>query len=69
MSKYQNFIGIDIGKFNFVVSLHGSKKIQEYENSSFGIKTFLKDFIRELPTSLVIVETTGGYEMKLLLTQ
>ena len=68
MSKYQNFIGIDIGKFTFVVSLHGCKKTQDYENSPCGIKTFLKNFKRELPTSLVILETTGGYEMQLLLT-
>lgn len=68
MSKYQNFIGIDIGKFNFVVGLHTNKKSQEYENNPKGIKAFLKDFKHELPSSLVVLETTGGYEMKLLLT-
>lgn len=68
MSQYQNFIGIDIGKFTFVVTLHGSKQIHEYENTEAGIKDFLKNFKRELPNSLVILETTGGYEMRLLLT-
>lgn len=68
MSKYQNFIGIDIGKFDFVVTLHGSNRIQNYENAPLGIKAFFKDFKREFPTSLVVLETTGGYEMKLLLT-
>lgn len=68
MSQYQNFIGIDIGKFSFVATLHGNKKVQDYENSPFGIKTFLKDFKRELPSALVVLETTGGHEMRLLLT-
>lgn len=68
MSPYQNFIGIDIGKFNFVASLHELKKVQDYENSHAGIKNFLKDFKRELPHSLIVLETTGGHEMQLLLT-
>ena len=67
MSKYQNFIGIDIGKFNFVAALHGSSKTREYENTPAGLKEFRKDFRRELPTALVVLETTGGYEMKVLL--
>ena len=68
MSQYQNYIGIDIGKFNFVATLHGGKKIHEYENTHAGIKGFLKDFKRELPNALVVLETTGGYEMRILLT-
>ncbi len=67
MSKYQNFIGIDIGKFSFVAALHGSKKVREYENNHKGMKAFIKDFQRELPTSLIVLETTGGYEMKFLI--
>lgn len=68
MSKYQNFIGIDIGKFNFVAALHDSKKVRDYENNYRGMKAFIKDFQRELPTSLIVLETTGGYEMKFLIT-
>src|SRR5689334_10011676 len=67
MSPYQNFIGIDIGKFNFVASFHEHKKVQNYANSPAGIKNFLKDFKYELPYSLIVLETTGGYEMRLLL--
>lgn len=67
MSKYHNFIGIDIGKFSFTVALHGHKEIQEFENTSIGIKAFLKAFKRELSQSLVVLEATGGYEMELLL--
>jgi transposase len=34
-------IGIDIGKYSFVVALHGNKKIDEYENTPSGIDEFL----------------------------
>lgn len=68
MSKYQNFIGIDIGKFNFVAALHGKKDTQSYDNNQLGIKTFLADFKQELTDSLIVLETTGGCEMSLLLT-
>ncbi len=68
MSLYNNYIGIDIGKFSFVVAVYGSKKTNEYENSSSGIKSFLNDFNNKLKTSLCILETTGGYEQRLLLT-
>jgi len=68
MSKYTNFIGIDIGKFNFVAALYGSSQTYEFENNSSGIAKFLKQFKPYLSESLVVLETTGGYEMKVLLT-
>jgi transposase len=68
MKEYTNFIGLDIGKFNFVVAVHGRKETKEYENNSIGIKLFLKDHKSILLTSLCILETTGGYETRLLLT-
>lgn len=68
MSIYHNFIGIDIGKFSFIVACHGKNNVKEYENTSSGISTFFKEFKRELPKSLVILEATGGYEMELLLS-
>lgn len=68
MSLYQNFIGIDIGKFSFVVALHDTKTVKEYDNNSQGIRAFMRDFKNKLPKSLVILETTGGYEMDLLLS-
>jgi len=67
MSLYQNFIGIDIGKFTFVVGMHNSKVVKEYENNSKGIRSFMRDSKSFLPSSLVVLETTGGYEMELLL--
>lgn len=66
MESYNNFIGIDIGKFNFVVAVHGKKSVKEYENTSSGIEQFMKDFRKELPQALCVLEPTGGYEMRLL---
>ena len=68
MKLYNNFIGIDIGKFSFVTSLQGSKKISEYENTPSGIADFIRDHKENLAESLCILETTGGYEMELLTT-
>jgi hypothetical protein len=42
MRLYNNFIGINIGKFTFVVALHGEKTTQEYANTLEGIQTRLK---------------------------
>jgi transposase len=67
MKSYNNFIGIDIGKFNFVVAIHGKKPVSEYGNTAEGIDQFLSDFRNELPGALCILEPTGGYEMRLLL--
>ena len=66
MAQYHNFIGIDIGKFNFVVSVHGHNDTKEYENSSSGIGEFFSDYAGVLDNSLCILETTGGYEIAVL---
>lgn len=68
MPLYNSYIGIDIGKFNFVVSVHSLKKTQEYTNDASGIKTFIKEQKSALKDGLCILETTGGHEMRLLLT-
>lgn len=60
-------MGIDIGKFNFFVAIHGRKTVKEYENTSTGIDQFLRDFKTELPGAFIVLEPTGGYELKLLL--
>lgn len=68
MSLYSNYIGVDIGKENFVAAIYGSKKTQEYDNNPTGIKGFINDFKTTLKNGLCLLETTGGYEMRLLLT-
>ena len=68
MKKYNNFIGIDIGKFSFFVSVYKSKDVKEYSNDIAGISAFIKAYKGFLLDGLTILETTGGYEMELLLT-
>ena len=43
MSLYKNFVGIDIGKFEFVVSVHGNKLTKYYDNTAKGIDKFIKE--------------------------
>ena len=66
MTQYTHFLGIDVGKFNFVVSLYGTKTPQEYENSSQGFSSFLQDYKDSLDNALCVLENTGGYEQDLL---
>lgn len=68
MLLYSNYIGIDIGKLSFVVAIYGSKKTHEYENTLTGIKAFINDFRSQLKKAFTVLETTGGYEMRLVLT-
>ena len=66
MKVYQKFIGIDIGKYSFVVGFHDEQKTHEYANDQIGIKQFMEDFASHLNQALVVLETTGGHEMLLL---
>ncbi len=68
MKEYHDYVGIDIGKFNFVVTSLGKKSTCEYENNEAGIEKFLSDYSEILPSSLCVLETTGGYETLLLYT-
>lgn len=67
MKDYHSFIGIDIGKFSFVVSLYNTKETKEFTNSSEGIELFFERYKPMLARSLCILETTGGYELQLLM--
>ena len=66
MIVYQNFIGIDMGKWSFTISIYGQKTTTEYENTTIGISEFIQDHEGILPNSLCVVEATGGYELSLL---
>ncbi|ABV79409.1 Transposase and inactivated derivative [Rickettsia bellii OSU 85-389] len=57
MIKYHKHIGIDIGKYNFVVGIEGIKDTKEYENTSSGIFEFINDNKDILANSLTVVET------------
>lgn len=67
MESYNNFIGIDIGKFNFVVAVYGQKSFKQYENTPSGIDKFMNEYEKVLPGALCVLEPTGGYELRLLL--
>lgn len=68
MSLYNNFIGIDIGKFNFVASVYGEKPTVEYKNSAQGCFKFIEEHKDTLSNSLIIIEATGGYELEFIYT-
>lgn len=68
MTVYNNIIGIDIGKNNFVTTVHGSKNVKAYGNTTEGIGEFISDHQKILPEALCILEATGGYELQLLYT-
>ena len=63
---YQNFVGIDIGKFEFVVAIDGNKSTITYENNNKGIAKFMTEQASCLSEGLVVLETTGGYEMAVI---
>lgn len=65
--NYHTFIGIDIGKHEFVTAIHGEKVVKIYSNTQDGNSSFLSDYKGILTNSLVVLENTGGYENELLL--
>ncbi len=52
MTQYHNFIGIDIGKFSFFVSVHGQQDVREFDNDSKAISSFLKAYITQAMDTL-----------------
>lgn len=63
---YQCFIGIDIGKNEFVAALHGESQVKCYPNTPQGNAAFLEDYKTVLGNALVVLESTGGYEKEVL---
>ena len=65
VTSYQNFIGIDIGKFKNVVAIYKQKSGVEFNNNASGWQQLFKKFSDILPNSLVTLENTGKYELGL----
>ena len=63
---YHNFIGVDIGKASFVVAQYGQNAVHTFDNNASGFEVFCQKYEPILLQSLVILETTGGYEMAFL---
>src|SRR5580693_5363050 len=64
---YQNFIGIDIGKYEIVAAVHGSKQTYLFKNTHEGWKVLHKTLKKQFKDSLAVLEPTGGHELGLLL--
>lgn len=64
--SYQNFVGIDIGKLEFVVGWLSNKKATSFKNEVEGWSKFIDQHQTELSESLIVLESTGGYEKGLL---
>ena len=63
---YHNFVGIDISKNEFHVSVFGNSKVAQFDNSEKGFKNFVTTNKQILVNGLVVLEATGGYESALL---
>lgn len=63
---YQYFVGIDISKKDFSVALYGKNESKIYLNEEPGWLGFFADYQTFLKEGLVVLETTGGYEMGLI---
>ena len=63
---YQNFIGIDISKKDFAVALQNKGKTSTYQNDTAGFEVFFSRYNGSLQNGLVVLETTGGYELALI---
>jgi len=63
---YQNFIGIDISKNDFSAIAYDQKKAKFYSNTQSGMAEFFSEYKEKLGNGLVILETTGGYELDLI---
>src|SRR5437773_5172753 len=63
---YQHFIGIDISKDNFSAAQQGKNEAKIFLNNPAGFAEFCEYYQKILPHSLVVLETTGGYELALI---
>ena len=66
MTQYHHFVGIDISKYDFYVAFYGNKTVSTYPNTEEGFAEFFTHPEASLKGSLVVLETTGGYEYALL---
>lgn len=65
--EYIYYIGVDVSKEWFNIALFNEAlKPCRFPNNKQGFKAFAKHIGRDLENSLVVLETTGGYEAKLV---
>lgn len=61
-----HFIGIDVSKDSLDLCLLSQKGVLSFPNSKKGWKALFKRFSSFFPSSLVVLEATGGYEKGIL---
>jgi transposase len=65
--SYIHFIGIDVSKDVFDAGCHGTPhRSARFPNDASGFAAFAAAYADLLPTALVVLEATGGYETALL---
>lgn len=61
------FIGIDVSKADAVAAREGEPGVKSYPNSDRGHQDLIRDLERDgAPAELIVVESTGGYERRLV---
>ena len=58
-------VGIDVGKANLDVMVHGDAKVQRFANSTAGISRLVHR-LQALPEARIVLEATGGFEEAVL---
>lgn len=58
-------VGIDVGKANLDVMVHGETTVQRFANSTAGIRRLVQR-LQALPDARVVLEATGGFEEAVL---
>jgi transposase len=59
------FWGVDVASKKLDVARHDRAEVVAFENSPAGIERFVAE-VQRLPSALIVVEATGGYEMPLV---
>lgn len=57
----QTYAGIDVGKENLDVNIHGEAKVQRFQNNGSGIRTLIQ-YLAARHQPHVVMEASGGYE-------
>jgi transposase len=58
-------VGIDVGKANLDVMVHGDAKVQRFTNSAAGIRRLVQR-LEVMPDVRIVLEATGGFEEAVL---
>ena len=62
MSEREVFVGVDVSKAHLDVGISGSVETRRFPNTARGVPE-LVEFLREGQPALVVMESTGGFEV------